>query len=107
MNLEKPLNKAELVALVAESAGCTKSQTELIINTFLKIITQHLILGGAIKLVNFGHFWTDIRNSRSGRNPFNGDRIIIPTKRVVAFRAALPVKRDVAKNPVIPITKLM
>lgn len=94
-SLEKPLNRTDLVVLMAEDTGLSKRQSELSLNALLKILSDRLIQGGAIKLVNFGHFHIAERQARVGRNPFNGERVEIPAKRAIVFRAAVPMKKAV------------
>lgn len=98
MTTSKPLNKGNIVDLMSANTGLSKRQSELSLNALLKIIEHSLVNGGAVKLVDFGHFRTSQRQARLGRNPFNGDVINIPAKRAIVFRAAISIKRAVLNN---------
>ena len=83
---------------MSANTGLSKRQSELSLNALLKIVEHSLVNGEAIKLVDFGHFSTVLRQSRLGRNPFNGDIINIPARRAIVFRAAISIKRAVRNN---------
>lgn len=80
------MNKAELVASVAEQAGITKKDAEKAVNAFVASIESELAKGGKVSLVGFGTFEVRTRSSRKGRNPQTGKEISIGPSRVPAFK---------------------
>jgi DNA-binding protein HU-beta len=50
------MNKTELIAACAESAGLTKKDTERIINAAIDAITESLAQGEKVQLSGFGTF---------------------------------------------------
>ena len=91
------MNKAELVAAVAEKAGLSKKDSEKAVNAALETITAELAAGGKVQLVGFGSFETKKRDARVGRNPRTKEEIQIPASRVPAFKAGKALKDVVAK----------
>ena len=91
------MNKTELVAAVAESAGLTKKDTERVINAAIDAITASLTKGEKVQLSGFGTFETKEREARIGRNPHTKEEIHIPATRVPGFKASKALKDIVAK----------
>ena len=91
------MNKAELVAAVAEKAGLSKKDSEKAINAAFDSITAALAGGEKVQLVGFGAFEVKERNARVGRNPKTKEEIQIPASRVPVFKAGKALKDVVAK----------
>ena len=91
------MNKAELVAAVAEKTGLSKKDSEKAVNAAFDAISAELVEGGKVQLVGFGSFETKERNARVGRNPRTKEEIEIPASRVPAFKAGKALKDTVAK----------
>jgi DNA-binding protein HU-beta len=81
------MNKAELVAKIAEDSGVTKSQANAALDSFIETVTKTLKGGGKVTLVGFGTFSVSKRNARTGRNPQTGAAIKIKAKKVARFKA--------------------
>ena len=91
------MNKTELIAIAAESAGLTKKDTERVLNAAIDAITASLVKGEKVQLSGFGTFETKEREARIGRNPHTKESIEIPATRVPAFKASKALKDSVAK----------
>ena len=91
------MNKTELVAAVAESAGLTKKDAERVITAAVDAITASLIKGEKVQISGFGTFETKERDARIGRNPHTKEAIEIPATRVPAFKASKALKDAVAE----------
>lgn len=91
------MNKAELVAAVAEKAGLSKKDSEKAVKAAFDAISQTLVEGGKVQLVGFGSFETKERNARVGRNPRTKEEIEIPASRVPVFKAGKALKDVIAK----------
>ena len=91
------MNKADLVAAVAEKAGISKKDSEKAVNAAVDAITAALVAGDKVQLVGFGAFDTKERSARVGRNPKTKEEIQIPASRVPAFKAGKALKDAVAK----------
>ena len=87
------MNKAELVAAVAEKTNSTKKDAEATINAFLETVEQALKDGEKVQLIGFGTFETKSRKARQGRNPRKPDEIIdIPASKAPTFKAGKALK---------------
>ena len=81
------MNKAELIASVAESADITKAAAAKAVQGFVDAITDTLGNGDKVTLVGFGTFSVVKRAAREGRNPQTGKKMQIKAKKVVKFKA--------------------
>ena len=81
------MNKAELIAQLAEDAGITKVQANATLDSFVDTVTKTLKKGDKVTLVGFGTFSVSKRAARTGRNPQTGEAIKIKAKKVARFKA--------------------
>lgn len=91
------MNKTELIAVAAESAGITKKDAERVLNACIDAITLSLVKGEKVQLSGFGTFEVKEREARVGRNPHTRETIDIPATRIPAFKASKALKDNVAK----------
>ena len=91
------MNKTELIAAVAESAGLTKKDTERVLNAAIDAITAALVNGEKVQISGFGTFETKDREARIGRNPHTKEAIDIPATRVPTFKPSQSLKEKVEK----------
>ena len=91
------MNKAELIAAVAEKAGLSKKDSEAAVTAALDVITAALQEGDKVQLVGFGSFEVKSRAARTGRNPKTKETIEIPASKVPVFKAGKALKDIVAK----------
>ncbi|NLJ58684.1 MAG: HU family DNA-binding protein [Tissierellia bacterium] len=90
------MNKAELIASVAEKTGFTKKDAEKALNSFMETIKEELVAGGKVQLVGFGTFEVRDRKARQGRNPRNpSETIDIPASKAPVFKAGKSLKEAV------------
>ena len=81
------MNKAELIAKIAEDAGITKTQANTSLDSFVDAVTKTLKKGDKVTLVGFGTFSVSKRAARNGRNPQTGEVIKIKARKVAKFKA--------------------
>ena len=81
------MNKAELIAKIADDAGITKTQANATLDSFVDAVTKTLKKGDKVTLVGFGTFSVSKRAARNGRNPQTGAVIKIKAKKVAKFKA--------------------
>ena len=91
------MNKADLVAAVAEKAGISKKDSEKAVNAAFDAITASLVKGERVQLSGFGVFETKAREARIARNPQTKEPMEIPATRVPTFKASKALKDTVAK----------
>ena len=92
------MNKAELIAEVADKTGLSKKDSEKAVNAALDTITATLTAGEKVQLVGFGVFDIKERGTRMGRNPKTKEEIEIPASRVPQFKAGKALKEAVDKK---------
>ncbi len=81
------MNKADLIAKIAEDAGVTKTQANTALDSFVEAVTKTLKGGGKVTMVGFGTFTVSKRKARKGRNPQTGAEINIKARKVARFKA--------------------
>ncbi len=86
------MNKKDLGAKVAASAGLSKADAKKAIDSVCSSIEQALTGGGDVRLVGFGTFSVRQRKATQGRNPRTGERIFIPARRQPKFKAGKSLK---------------
>jgi DNA-binding protein HU-beta len=87
------VNKAELVASMAEKSGLTKKDAETALNAFMKSVEEALAKNDKVQLVGFGTFDVRERKERQGRNPRNPEQVIeIPASKAPVFKAGKALK---------------
>lgn len=86
------MNKAELIATMAETSGVSKKETELVLNAFIATVQKTLKQDGKVQIPGFGSFEVRERAARSGRNPLTGEAIEIAAAKVPAFKAGKGLK---------------
>lgn len=90
------MNKAELIAAVAENTGLDKKTTRLVLDAFLTVVTDTVKTRGSVKLTGFGTFTTRQRNARCMRSPKTGEKIQIPATAVPHFKAGKLLREEIA-----------
>lgn len=89
------MNKAELVAVIAEKTEFTKKDAEKAVVAVFETISQTLAAGEKVQLVGFGTFEVKQREERVGRNPQTKEEIVIPACKVPGFKAGKALKESV------------
>lgn len=86
------MNKATLIAQIAERSGLERKQAEKALEAFIDTVTQALKEGDKVQLVGFGSFEVKERAAHTGRNPATGEAIEIPASKTPVFKAGKTFK---------------
>lgn len=86
------MNKAELIATVAEKAELSRKDAEKAVKALTDVISEELVKGEKIQLVGFGTFEISERAAREGRNPKSGEVMNIPASKIPKFKAGKALK---------------
>ena len=89
------MNKAELIAAVAENAELTKKDAEKAVKAFIDVVTDELKKGEKVQVVGFGTFEVAERAAREGRNPQTGETMTIAACKAPKFKAGKALKDEV------------
>lgn len=81
------MNKAELVAAIAAEAQMPKAQAQKALDATVNAIAEALKKGENVQLIGFGTFAVVEKAARTGINPATKQKIEIPAKKVVKFKA--------------------
>jgi DNA-binding protein HU-beta len=91
------MNKAELVAAIAEKTELSKKDSEKALKAFVDVVTEELAKGEKIQLVGFGTFEVAERAAREGRNPQTGAVMKIAASKAPKFKAGKALKDIINK----------
>ena len=86
------MNRAELVAVMAERTGLSKKDSQASLKAFADVVTEELKKGEKIQLVGFGTFEVSERGAREGRNPQTGETMTIAACKAPKFKAGKALK---------------
>jgi len=86
------MGKKELSAQLAERVGISKKMSDAYLNTLLDTITEEIKNGNEIKLIGFGSFKIKNRAERTAVNPQTKEKITVPAKKTVVFKAGENLK---------------
>lgn len=89
------MNKAELIATMAETSGVSKKDIEQVLNAFIATVQKTLKQDGKVQIPGFGSFEVRERAAHSGRNPLTGEAIEIAAAKVPAFKAGKGLKDSI------------
>ena len=86
------MNKSDLIAVVAEATGISKSEATNAIDGTFDVIADALENGDDVRLTGFGSFGVAERAARQGRNPRTGKPIKIAASRQPKFKPGKRLK---------------
>jgi DNA-binding protein HU-beta len=86
------MNKAELVADVAERLSEPKAKAEEAVDAVFEAIRDELKRGGDIRLPAFGVFDVKDTAARTARNPQTGEEVKVPAGKKVRFKPGKALK---------------
>lgn len=89
------MNKTELVNAIAQGAGLTKADSKKALDAALDAIVGALKNKDAVALLGFGTFSVSERPAREGINPATKEKITIPAKNVIKFKAGSELANSV------------
>lgn len=91
------MNKAELVAYVANKTGMTKKDVTSVVDAVVEAVVSTVKTGDAVTLTNFGTFIAVKRKASTKRNPKTGAKVNVPAKKVPRFRPGKNFREVVMK----------
>ncbi len=89
------MNKQELIASVAETAGLQRSDAIKAVEAVFDAISASLKKGDEVRLVGFGTFSVSKRKASTGRNPRTGEPMTIKASSQPKFKAGKLLKDSV------------
>ena len=81
------MNKAELINAIAEKAGLSKADAKNALDATIEVISEAMVQNDKVALIGFGTFSVSEKAERTVINPATKEKITIPAKKVVKFKA--------------------
>ena len=91
------MNKAELIASVAERTELSRKDAEKAVNALFECMTESLKAGDKVSIAGFGIFDVKEREERMYKNPRTGEDVLSPATRVPAFKPGKALKDAVSE----------
>jgi len=92
------VTKKEIVDRIAERLGARHILAKRIVQEFLDEVINELARGNRLEFRDFGVFETRIRKARAAQNPKTLERVDVPEKRTVRFKAGRLMKKKVQEQ---------
>ena len=89
------MNKAELVAAIAEKTELSKKDSEKALKAFTEVVEEELKKGEKIQLVGVGTFEVVSRAAREGVNPITKKPMKIAASKAPKFKAGKALKDSI------------
>ena len=80
------MTKADIVRLIAEGTGLTKTDATAVVDGFIEAVVEALEREEPIEIRGFGTFKVVERAPRTGRNPRTGAEVKIAGRKAPAFK---------------------
>jgi DNA-binding protein HU-beta len=97
------MNKTELIQKLSKKTGLSVKDSEAAVNTIFDakpgkgLIAVELDAGRKVIIPGFGTFKSVSRKARVGTNPKTGQKMNIPAKKYVSFKAGKTLKERVSE----------
>lgn len=92
------MTKADIVRLIAQETGLTKTDTSAVVDGFMEAVIEALERGEHIEIRGFGTFKVVGRAPRTGRNPRTGSEVKISSRRAPVFKASKELRARVENS---------
>ena len=81
------MNKAELVAAIAEKTSLTKKDADAAVQAFIEVVAEELKKEEKVAIMGFGTFEVSERKARTGVDPRTKEPIEIAASKSPKFKA--------------------
>lgn len=81
------MNKAALISAISAKTNLTKAESKKALEATIAAITEALSANEKVALLGFGTFTVQEKSARTGINPQTKEKIEIPTRKAVKFKA--------------------
>lgn len=89
------LTKADIVDHIQDHLGFPKNRSAELVETLLRTVKQNLADGEDLLISGFGKFCVKEKSRRRGRNPANGQDLLLNERRVVTFKCSGRLRREI------------
>ena len=92
------MNNKDFITALAKKTGKSKEQTQQLANAVISAMSDTFDGGDNVTIANFGTFEPKKRLERIIVNPSTGQRMLVPPKIVLNFKAAAQVRGNIKKG---------
>jgi DNA-binding protein HU-beta len=92
------MNKAELIEAIATKVELSKTKVGQVIDALTETVTKTICDGEPVRITGFGTFGPRPRRAKSAINPQTGERIMVASRVVPAFRPSAEFKEAVRRK---------
>jgi len=92
------LNNKEFIAALSQKTGGSRDVTQKMVNAVISAMADTFDGGDNVTIANFGTFEPKKRLERIFVNPANGQRMLVPPKIVLGFKASAQVRDTMKKG---------
>lgn len=89
------MRKKDLVSYVANVANISKKDSAMVVDAVVEGVRTGLVDDGEVNLVGFGSFKVKDKPAHAARNPLTGEKVDVPEKRVLKFKASRDLKESI------------
>jgi DNA-binding protein HU-beta len=90
-----PMNKTDLAYTVADKLNISKTDAGKAISAVFHAIGEALKRGEKAQFIGFGTFHMSRRKARTARNPRTGEKLDIPAKNIIRFKAGKDLNHQI------------
>ena len=81
------MTKNDMVSEIAKRMNLPQTEVKRIVQMTMDGITEVLVTEGRLELRNFGVYEVKVRKPRKARNPKTGEKVMVPSRKAVTFKA--------------------
>jgi len=89
------MNKSDLITALKYETAINRKDVEVVVDTFFGAVTDTLKKGKRVEIRGFGSFSVKKYKAYVGRNPKNGRRIKVSSKKLPFFKVGKELKNRV------------
>lgn len=86
------MKKNEIIKAVSDELGMTIKETAAVVDTFIEYAELALQNGDCVDISKFGKLSVEQRQARMARNPQTGEKMEVPAKKAIKFKASKTLK---------------
>ena len=91
------MTKKDIAKKISEETGLKQQLAQQVVQLVFDGIIKTLATEGRVELRNFGVFEVKRRKARAGRNPRTGEKVSVPERLTVTFKAGREMGQQVVR----------
>lgn len=99
------ITKKDLIDRISQQTGMRRSMVKDVVQLFLDQVTQELVDGNRLEFRDFGVFEVKGRAARTAQNPKTLQRVSVPPKRSVKFKAGRLMRERLEGEAPAPVVQ--